>query len=165
MTTRGAWWIWAISTSLPPLCPAHTAVIDKNFPGGGQAIDWTSPYFGRTFALYVFLGASFQTHYLFLYFVIKNIVSKHEDATRAAGLLRAVESASQAVAYGTSSIASFAQLPSAALNFGLWGLAIIPAWIVVRNIGVEYFGPQNDESDDDGEDKLDREQAAVDAKH
>jgi hypothetical protein len=92
-------------------------------------------------------------------------VSKHEDATRAAGLLRAVESASQAVAYGTSSIASFAQLPSAALNFSLWGLAIIPAWIVVRNIGVEYFGPQNDESDDDGEDKLDREQAAVDAKH
>ncbi|KAL1407866.1 hypothetical protein Q8F55_007302 [Vanrija albida] len=152
MTTRGAWWIWAI-------------IIDKNFPGGGEAIDWTSPYFGRTFALYVFLGASFQTHYLFLYFIIKSIVSRHEDATRAAGLLRAVESAAQAVAYGTSSIESFAQLPSAALNFGLWGIAIIPASLVVSKIGVEYFGPQNDEaSDEDGEDKLDREQAAVEDK-
>lgn len=48
-------------------------MIQADFPGGGsEVVDWDSPYFGRTFALYVFLGAGFQANYLFLYFVIEN---------------------------------------------------------------------------------------------
>lgn len=128
MTTRGAWWIWS-------------TVLQAHWPTT-RTIDWAdSKYFGRTFALYVFLGASFQTHYLFLYFMVKYSVRNPSDSARAAGLLRAVESASQAVAYGTSSIASFAGLGSSCLNFGLWGAAIIPAWLVVRRIGIDLNGP------------------------
>lgn len=129
MTTRGAWWIW--STVLM----AHWPTPDT--------IDWTnSKYFGRTFALYVFLGASFQTHYLYLYFLVKHSVKSSSDSSRAAGLLRAVESAAQAVAYGTSSVASFAHLGSSCLNFALWGVAIVPAWLVVRRIGIDLNGPE-----------------------
>lgn len=58
---------------------------------------------------------------------------------------------SQAVAYGTSSIRSFALLGSSSLNFGLWGISIIPAWLVVRRIGVDYFGA---EDADDNEEEV-----------
>ncbi|WOO81648.1 UNC93-like protein [Vanrija pseudolonga] len=137
MATRGGWWIWS-------------TILSVHFPTT-EPIDWNSPYFGRTFALYIFLNITFQTHYLFLYFLIKNFVRRVDDETRAAGLLRAVESASQAVAYGTSSVRSFALLGSSSLNFGLWGISIIPAWLVVRRIGVDYFGA---EDADDNEEEV-----------
>lgn len=90
MATQGGWWIW-------------TTVLETHFPTK-EPIDWTSKYFGRTFALYVLLGANFQCIYLFLYFTCKNgesVVGKElmiaaktpEDGVRVAGLLRAVESA------------------------------------------------------------------------
>jgi hypothetical protein len=28
------------------------------------------------------------------------------------------------------------------VNFALWGLALVPAWFVVREIGVIHFGPE-----------------------
>lgn len=68
----------------------------------------------------------------------------HENETRIVGLLRSVQSASFAVAYGTSSVKSFAHLGSASLNFALWGVALLPTWLVVRRIGVDLNGP-NDE--------------------
>lgn len=52
---------------------------------------------------------------------------------------------SQAVGYGSSSVKSFALLGSSSLNFGLWGLAIIPAWFVVRRIGIDLSGPVDDD--------------------
>jgi hypothetical protein len=145
MTTRGAWWIWS-------------TVMQTKYKTSA-ALDWADADFGRYFALYVLLGASFQTHYLFLYFLVQNgefqdldtltaVVKSKADAPRAAGLLRAVESASQAVAYGTSSIASFALLGSNSLNFGLWGLAIAPSWLVIRRIGVDLWGPYGGEGEE-----------------
>lgn len=91
MTTRGAWWIW--STLMQTKYKSTVA------------LDWADTNFGRALALYVLLGASFQTHYLFLYFLVQNgevhtpnltlmiVVKTKADAPRAAGLLRAVESA------------------------------------------------------------------------
>lgn len=58
MTLQGGWWIW-------------TTVLESDFPTT-EAIDWTSKYFGRTFAVYVLLSANFQAIFLFLYFTIKN---------------------------------------------------------------------------------------------
>lgn len=28
------------------------------------------------------------------------------------------------------------------VNFALWGLVVVPAWFVVRRIGVLYLGPE-----------------------
>lgn len=44
------------------------------------------------------------------------------------------------MAYGTNSIESSKLIGSSSLNFGLWGLALIPAWLVIRRIGVDYIG-------------------------
>ncbi|KAL1407868.1 hypothetical protein Q8F55_007304 [Vanrija albida] len=133
--TRAGWWIWAI-------------VLESNFPSH-EAIDWTSPLFGKSFAVYVLLSANFQGLFLYTYFVCKAVSKTHEDEARIAGLLRSVQSAAMAVAYGTSSIKSFALLGSAALNFGLWGIALVPSWLVIRRIGVDLNGPvaEDDESD------------------
>jgi hypothetical protein len=44
----------------------------------------------------------------------------------------------QAVAYGTNAIESLGTVGSSAINFGLWGISVIPAWFVIRKIGIEF---------------------------
>jgi hypothetical protein len=38
--------------------------------------------------------------------------------------------------YGLNSIPIFAAVGGVYLNFGLWALALLPGWLVVRGIGV-----------------------------
>jgi hypothetical protein len=38
--------------------------------------------------------------------------------------------------YGLNSVPIFAIVGGTYLNFGLWGLALLPGWLVVRQIGV-----------------------------
>lgn len=42
--------------------------------------------------------------------------------------------------YGLNSIPAFAEVGGVYLNFGLWGLALLPGWLVVRQIGVALEG-------------------------
>lgn len=37
--------------------------------------------------------------------------------------------------YGLNSIPIFAQVGGVYVNFGLWGISLLPAWLVVRQIG------------------------------
>lgn len=41
-----------------------------------------------------------------------------------------------AVSYGLASLAVMGEAGAVYLNFGLWALSIIPAWLVVREFGV-----------------------------
>lgn len=68
------------------------------------------------------------------------VVSEPEDIVRIASLLRGTESASQAVSYGVQSVESFGTVGGSALNFGLWGVSLLPAWLVIREIGVTLEG-------------------------
>ena len=38
--------------------------------------------------------------------------------------------------YGLNSVPIMAQTANVYLNFGLWGLSLVPAWLVIREIGV-----------------------------
>lgn len=58
------------------------------------------------------------------------------EVVRYAGLLRGTESAVQAVSYGVDSITVIGEVGSVYINFGLWAIAVIPAWFVVKEIGV-----------------------------
>ena len=51
--------------------------------------------------------------------------------------------------YGLNSIYIFADVGGVYLNFGLWALALLPSWLVVRQIGVTL-----------GDKKLERESQA-----
>ncbi|KAE8168472.1 major facilitator superfamily domain-containing protein [Aspergillus tamarii] len=123
LTLQGAWWIWG-------------TIIVTEFKKTQPSYDWADAGFGRGFALYLFWVAGFQLNYMFLYFLIGNLAEDEEEVIRISGLLRGTESAAQAVSYGLNAVTIMASVGSVYLNFGLWALSLLPAWLVVKNVGV-----------------------------
>jgi len=121
---QGAWWLWA-------------TILVTEFRDSKPTYDWTSPSFGRAFAVFIFLTAGFQLNYLFLYFIIGRLAVDEPEVIRYAALLRGSESAWQAVSYGITSLTVFAEVGAVYCNLALWGVAIWPAWLVLREFGVE----------------------------
>ncbi|KAA8641466.1 DUF895 domain membrane protein [Aspergillus tanneri] len=119
LALQGAWWIWG-------------SIIVTEFHQTRPTYDWVDAGFGRGFALYLFWVIGFQLNYMFLYFIVGNIAKDEEEVVRLSGLLRGTESAVQAVSYGLSSVAVMASVGNIYLNFGLWAVSILPAWVVVR---------------------------------
>lgn len=66
----------------------------------------------------------------------------HDEAMiiRYSGLLRGTESAWQALSYGLEALTVFQQHSGVYMNFGLWAVAIFPAWLVVRHFGADEKG-------------------------
>lgn len=119
---QGAWWLWA-------------TVLVTEFRGTQPTYDWVSPGFGRAFAVFIFLTAGFQLNYLFLYFIIGNLATSEPEVIRFAALLRGSESAWQAISYGITSLTLFAEVGAVYWNFALWAVAILPAWLVIKEFG------------------------------
>ncbi|KAK4541115.1 hypothetical protein LTR36_008340 [Oleoguttula mirabilis] len=123
MVLQGAWWIWG-------------TIIVTEYHRTQPLYDWVDPGFGRGFAWFLFMVMGFQINYMYLYFVIGSLAKDNREVVRLAGLLRATESAVQAVSYGLDSISIMGEVGTVYLNFVLWALSIIPAWFVIREIGV-----------------------------
>ncbi|KAJ5758715.1 hypothetical protein N7520_005871 [Penicillium odoratum] len=123
---QGICWIWA-------------TVNATEFHKTNPVYDWVDPGFGKAFALFLFWVAGFQLNYMYLFFLVGNLADNDEEVVRIAGLLRGTESAAQAVSYGLSSVAVMAAVGSVYLNFVLWAIAILPAWLLVKEIG-NLFG-------------------------
>lgn len=138
-TLQCGWYIWA-------------TVLATHFRNTSPTYDWTDSGFGSPFALFLFLVIGFQLNYLYLYvfhiptqamfpltasryFVIGQIAETPEEVVRLAALLRGTESAWQALSYGLNAVPVFAAVGGFYLNFGLWFLALGPAWLVIRHIG------------------------------
>lgn len=69
------------------------------------------------------------------YWIIGNISEDPAEIIRLASIVRGVESAGQCVSYGVNST-SFRLDAVAGLNTAQWALSILPAWLVVKKIGV-----------------------------
>ncbi|KAE9974457.1 hypothetical protein BLS_003109 [Venturia inaequalis] len=137
MTMQGAWWIWA-------------TILVTDFRKSKPTYDWVDAGFGKAFALFLFWVAGFQINYLYLYFVIGNLAETQPEVIRIAGLLRGTESAWQAVSYGLNSVGIIASVGGVYLNFALWALAIVPGWLVIKDIGTAI-----------GDVKIERESAGL----
>ncbi|KAF8851350.1 hypothetical protein BDZ45DRAFT_730959 [Acephala macrosclerotiorum] len=133
---QGVWWIWA------------TALV-TDFRKSRPTYDWVDAGFGKGFALFLLWVAGFQLNYMYLYFVVGELARTDAEVIRIAGLLRGTESAVQAVSYGLNSIPIIADVGGVYLNFGLWALALLPGWTIVKEIGVTL-----------GDRKLERESLA-----
>ncbi|PMD41022.1 DUF895 domain membrane protein [Hyaloscypha variabilis F] len=120
---QGAWWVWA-------------TILVTDFHKSKPTFDWVDAGFGKGFALFLLWVAGFQLNYMYLYFVVGEIAGTDAEVIRIAGLLRGTESAVQAVSYGLNSVPIFADVGGVYLNFGLWGLALLPGWLIVKQIGV-----------------------------
>ncbi|KAJ5907640.1 hypothetical protein N7495_000322 [Penicillium taxi] len=123
---QGMCWIWG-------------SIVTTEYNKTNPVYDWTDAGFGKAFALFLFWVAGFQLNYMFLFFLVGNLADDDEEVVRIAGLLRGTESAAQAVSYGLSSVTVMAAVGSIYLNFCLWGIAIFPAWLLIREVGVGKY--------------------------
>ena len=71
------------------------------------------------------------------YFTVTNLAEREDEVIRYAALLRGTESAWQAVSYGLTSVSIIGQVGAVYMNFGLWAVAILPAWLFIRHLGAE----------------------------
>lgn len=90
------------------------------------------------------------------YFIVGILADSEAEVVRIAGLLRAVQSASQAVSvsrhfcilmtttdaqqYGLNSVPIFAEVGGVYMNLGFYAVSLLPGWMVVRQIGCELGG-------------------------
>jgi MFS family permease len=123
ITLTGAWWIWG-------------TVLVTQYNRTDPTFDWVDAGFGRGFAWFLFMVMGFQMNYLYLYFVVNSLAKDDAEVIRYAGLLRGTESAAQAVSYGLVSVRTMGRFGCVYLNFALWAISIVPAWLVIKEIGV-----------------------------
>ncbi|KXT00405.1 hypothetical protein AC578_3364 [Pseudocercospora eumusae] len=123
MTLQGAWWIWGV-------------VLVTQYNKSSPVYDWSDVGFGRGFAWFLLMVGSFQTNYMYLYFVVGSLAKNDAEVVRYAGLLRGTESAAQAVSYGLVSVRTMGRFGCVYLNFALWAISIVPAWFVIKDIGI-----------------------------
>ncbi|CAI6074943.1 unnamed protein product [Clonostachys chloroleuca] len=119
---HGGFWLW---------CTYNVTIFKESRP----MYDWGTPGFGAAFGVFVLLNLSFHLNYMFLYFIMQHLSNNEEEVVRYSAILRATESAWQAISYGIGSQTIIAECGAAYINFGLWGIAIFPAWLVLRKIG------------------------------
>ncbi|KAH9996638.1 hypothetical protein F4779DRAFT_186349 [Xylariaceae sp. FL0662B] len=119
---QGAWWLWLT---------INVTEYQKTQP----VFDWNDPGFGRAFGVFIFLVCGFQLNYNFSYFIIGQLASTPQQTIRIAALLRGTESAWQALSYGLNAIPIMASVGGPYINFGLWGAALVPTWLVVKEFG------------------------------
>ncbi|GAC98435.1 hypothetical protein PHSY_006029 [Pseudozyma hubeiensis SY62] len=121
---QAAWWAWAIYI----MNKYHNTTPKPTF-------DWTTPGYGAGFGVYIFLQIGFNVMYELNYWIIGNISDDPAEIIRLASIVRAVESAGQCVSYGVNST-SWRLDAVAGLNTAQWAVSVLPAWLVVRKIGI-----------------------------
>uniref|UniRef100_A0A8H7N493 Uncharacterized protein n=1 Tax=Bionectria ochroleuca TaxID=29856 RepID=A0A8H7N493_BIOOC len=135
VTLQGAWWTWA-------------TVLVTRYHQTRPTYDWSTPGFGAGFGVFIFLTLGFQLNYLFLYFIVQNLSTDKQEVIRYSAILRGAESAWQAISYGIGSQVIIAEIGAVYLNFGLWAVAILPAWLVIRKLGTkDHVLSETDESE------------------
>ncbi|TDZ58524.1 UNC93-like protein 2 [Colletotrichum trifolii] len=134
MALFGGTWVWA-------------TVIQHEYGHHAPALDWEDTGFGRGWALYILLQVNFALAYNFGYWLAGYIARDAAEIVRFTSTVRAVEAAGGAVASGISS--THAPLIAAVgVNFGLWGVALVPTYLIVRSIGLETAEVTSDDEPD-----------------
>ena len=127
-TLQGAWWAWAISM----MHKYHTTTPKPTF-------DWSTSGYGQGFGVYIFIQIGYNLMYELNYWLIGNISDDPAEVIRLASIIRAVESAGQCVSYGVNST-GWRLDAVAGLCTAQWALSVLPAWLVIRKIGVLHDG-------------------------
>ncbi|KAI8262575.1 hypothetical protein K4K56_005857 [Colletotrichum sp. SAR 10_98] len=126
MALIGGCWIWG-------------TVVQADYAKHKPSLDWDDAEFGRGWALYIMWQVNFALTYNFGYWLVGWMSRHPSDIVRYTSAARALESAGQCISSGISSTS--APLTAAlAVNFALWGIAVVPAYLVVRQVGDRHVG-------------------------
>ncbi|KAL0938550.1 DUF895 domain membrane protein [Colletotrichum truncatum] len=120
MALFGGTWIWA-------------TIIQREYGLNAPALDWSDTGFGRGWALYIILQVNFALAYNYGYWLAGYMARDPAEIIRFTSTVRAVEAAGGAVASGISSTHA-PLLAAVGVNFGLWALALVPTYFVVRSL-------------------------------
>ncbi|KAK6215664.1 DUF895 domain membrane protein [Colletotrichum tabaci] len=124
MALFGGTWVWA-------------TIIQREYGLNAPALDWVDNGFGRGWALYILLQVNFALAYNYGYWLAGYMARDTAEIIRFTSTVCAVEAAGGAVASGISSTHA-PLLAAVGVNFGLWGLALIPTYLIVRTIGIKH---------------------------
>ncbi|KAM0815770.1 putative Major facilitator superfamily (MFS) profile domain-containing protein [Seiridium cardinale] len=128
MALIGGCWIWG-------------TIVQNEYTHHKPALDWDDAGFGRGWALYIFWQVNFSLAYNYGFWMISFLAREPEETVRYMSVARAAEAAGQCIASGISST-STPLISALGVNFALWGLALVPAWFAVRQIGIVHQGPE-----------------------
>ncbi|KAL3458990.1 major facilitator superfamily domain-containing protein [Aspergillus heterothallicus] len=130
MALFGGTWIWGV-------------VVQHDYGLHAPSLDWVDSGFGRGWALYILLQVNFALAYNYGYWLAGYVAKGPAEIIRLTSTVRAVEAAGGAVAAGISST-SAPLIAAVGVNFGLWGLAVVPTYLVARKVGLTT-GAQEEE--------------------
>ncbi|EOO00311.1 putative duf895 domain membrane protein [Phaeoacremonium minimum UCRPA7] len=122
MALFGGTWIWG-------------TVVQRDYWHHKPALDWSDHGFGRGWAFYIMMQVNFALSYNYGYWLAGYMARDPAEIVRLTSTVRAVEAAGGAVASGISSTKA-PLIAALGVNFGLWGLAVVPTYFVVRTIGL-----------------------------
>ena len=109
-------------------------VLQQEFYENKPLLDWSSPGFGRAYAMLFFMTFAGQAFQQFLYWLVGQYSTDISDLSRYTGLLRGVEALGQTVAWAMQSQAQVNHFITIGLNFGILLLAIPPTWYVLSQL-------------------------------
>ncbi|KAL3440268.1 major facilitator superfamily domain-containing protein [Aspergillus insuetus] len=133
MALFGGTWIWG-------------TVIQHEYGLNPPHLDWADSGFGRGWAFYILMQVNFALAYNYGYWLAGYVAKGPAEIIRLTSTVRAVEAAGGAVAAGISST-SAPLIAALGVNFGLWGLAVIPTYFVARKVGLARQGDEDEGSD------------------
>ncbi|KAL4885145.1 major facilitator superfamily domain-containing protein [Aspergillus karnatakaensis] len=124
MALFGGTWIWG-------------AVVQSGYGRQSEppTLDWADSGFGRGWGFYILMQVNFALAYNYGYWLAGYVARGPAEIIRLTSTVRAVEAAGGAVASGLSST-SAPLIAALGVNFGLWGVAVVPTYFVARKIGL-----------------------------
>lgn len=159
MALIGGCWVWG-------------TVVQVEYSTGAPSLDWGDVGFGKGWALYIFWSINFSLAYNYGFWLLGLMARDVKEIPRYMSVARATEAAGQCIASGISSTSVPVSAPlftqrlpahvltlffyslqlttTLGINFALWGLVLLPAYLVVRQVGIRHRGPEKDIASDSG---------------
>ncbi|GAA5831363.1 hypothetical protein JCM5353_007141 [Sporobolomyces roseus] len=109
-------------------------------------LDWKDGGWAAGFILFVFFNCLYYLLQNLLYWNISQTARQPTELIQLSSLLRGLESAGSACAFGVSASKSLPHTVPLGINFGLWGIALITAWFTVREVGITLGTAESEDS-------------------
>ncbi|KAL2753083.1 hypothetical protein ACRALDRAFT_1058753 [Sodiomyces alcalophilus JCM 7366] len=129
MALVGGCWVWG-------------AIVQREYSNAAPGLDWSDDGFGRGWAVYILWQVNWALTYNYGYWLVSRMAREAADVPR----LTSYKSAGQTISSGISSTKT-PLIVALGINFGLWGICVIPAYLVVRKVGIDFHGPREENTD------------------
>ncbi|ORY92770.1 major facilitator superfamily domain-containing protein [Leucosporidium creatinivorum] len=124
----------------------YAAVVQTEFSSAAvpPALDWDDKGWARAWVLYILIQLNFSIIYNHAFWTVGGLAKHPSEIIRFTSIVRGVEAAGGAVAAGIASRKISLVIPMG-VNFGLWAVAVIPAYFIIAQMGLDENGKLTEE--------------------